>query len=196
MKNFSQFLNESNKSLASIHGKRLGLVPDGHGGFYDKKTGEFVAKNEGGRLKFYNQQQIIGEPDPKQIRTSTNQRPVSTQTFSKKVKKENYTIDRETEKLLRERYISGEIFNEGEFVENLNTGMIGKIIRRGTNYLICVTEDNNMFKSWIKDVVEWTDKSGVPANKREIGTDSFRKYAMKMTDTKRIKNFINKYKAN
>lgn len=196
MKSFSQFLNESSKSLAAIQGKRLGLVPDGHGGYHDKRTGEFIAKNEGGKLKFYNQNQIIGEPDPKQIRTPSNQRPVSTQTGPKKIKKENYIIDKESERLLREKYISGEIFNEGEIVENLNTGLIGKIIRRGTNYLICVTEDDSMFKSWIKDVVEWTDKSGVPANKREIGTDSFRKYAMKMTDTKRIKNFINKYKAN
>jgi hypothetical protein len=80
-------------------------------------------------------------------------------------------------------------------VENLNTGLIGKIIRRGTNYLICVTEDNIMFKSWIKDVSEWTEVSGVPANQREVGTDAFRKYAMKMTGTTNIKNFINKYKA-
>jgi hypothetical protein len=196
MKSFSQFLNESSKSLASIHGKRLGLVPDGHGGFYDKKTGEFIAKNEGGRLKFYNQNQIIGEPDPKQVRTASNQRPVATQTFSKKTKKESYIIDRVDEQILREKYISGQIFNVGEIVENLNSGMIGKIIRRGTNYLICVTEDNEMFKSWIRDVVEWTEKSGVPASNREVGTDSFRKYVMKMTGTKRIKNFINKYKAN
>ena len=47
--------------------------------------------------------------------------------------------------------------------------MIGRIIRRGANHLICVTENNFMFKSWIKDVSETrkesydtlTDVSGV-----------------------------------
>jgi len=55
---------------------------------------------------------------------------------------------------LRENYIDGNIFKLGTFVENLNTGMIGKITRRGTNYLICVSEGGMMFKSWIKDVKE------------------------------------------
>jgi hypothetical protein len=96
---------------------------------------------------------------------------------------------------LRENYISNRVFNVGQLVENLNTGLIGKIIRRGTNYLICVTEDNVMFKSWIRDVSEWTEVSGVPANQREVGTDSHREYAMRMVGTKEIKNFINKYKA-
>ena len=30
-------------------------------------------------------------------------------------------------------------------------------MRRGTNHLICVTEDGYMFKSWIKDVMEYTE---------------------------------------
>jgi phosphopantetheine adenylyltransferase len=55
---------------------------------------------------------------------------------------------------LRENYISENIFKIGQLVENLNTGLIGRIIRRGTNYLICVTEGGIMFKSWIKDVME------------------------------------------
>jgi hypothetical protein len=55
---------------------------------------------------------------------------------------------------LRENYLAGKIFNLGDIVENLNTGLIGEIIRRGTNHLICVTEDNYMFKSWIRDVME------------------------------------------
>jgi nicotinic acid mononucleotide adenylyltransferase len=160
-------------------------------------------------------------------------------------------------KNLRENYLAEKIYKIGEWVENLNTGLVGKIIRRGTNYLICVSEDNVMFKPWIRDVVEvfvkevpdknlkklvkkavnrqdmnidgfvdkgdksvgpygafipqsknvpanfkikeWTDKSGVPANQREVGTDALRKYVMSLTDTKQINNFdvkkfINKYK--
>ena len=95
---------------------------------------------------------------------------------------------------LRENYVGGLIFKLGDLVENLNNGLIGRITRRGTNHLICVTEDNIMFKSWIRDITEYTEVSGVPASQREIGTDAFRAYAMKMTGTKAIKNFINKNK--
>ena len=100
---------------------------------------------------------------------------------------------------LRDNYVSGNIFNLGDVVESLHTGLIGEIVRRGTNHLICVTKENYMFKSWIKDVMEavvnYPGPSGVPANQREIGTDAFRNYAMRMTGTTSIKNFINKYKA-
>ncbi len=58
---------------------------------------------------------------------------------------------------LRENYLTETIFRIGEKVENLNTGLVGRIIRRGTNYLICVTESGQMFKSWIKDLVEYTE---------------------------------------
>ena len=55
---------------------------------------------------------------------------------------------------LRENYVAKKIFRIGDIVENLNTGLVGEIIRRGANHLICVTEDGFMFKSWIKDVME------------------------------------------
>jgi hypothetical protein len=391
MKRFSQFLSEASKSQAVMQATRLGLTGDGHGGWYDK-NGEFVAKTEGGRLKFYNKNQKIGEKDPPQDQDA-DQQPVATQvqpqtqepdqeqeledkgsltiafgrfnppttghekllnTVSTVAGKGEYKIypsrsndpkknpldadtkisimrkmypkhserivndsnsktifdvlkqahadgyssvnivvgsDRqpEFEKLansyngklydfaainvvsagerdpdsddvsgmsasklrkaaaegdfqtfrkgtpktlddsatrqlyntlrksmnikegwnlweiapkfdwenLRENYIKNKIFEVSDLVQNLNTGLIGRIIRRGTNYLICVTEDNIMFKSWIHDVVErkeWTDECGVPADQREVGTDSLRKYAMKMSGTQAIKNFINKYK--
>jgi phosphopantetheine adenylyltransferase len=391
MKSFSRFLFEAKKSLAAQQAARLGLVGDGHGGWYDK-NGEFTAKTEGDRLKFYNQNQRIGKKDPPQDR-SVDYNPqfkheISSQkkydssekirtdkgsitvafgrfnpptighekllnTVSKIAGKGEYKIypsrsndpkknpldpdtkisvmkqmypkhgdkivndsnsktifdvlkqahadgyssvnivvgaDRlsEFEKLatkyngqlydfselnvisagerdpdaddvtgmsasklrkaaaegdfktfrtgipstlddksaknlymtlrksmkinenfdlwqiapkldqngLRINYINNKIFKVGEFVENLNTGMIGKIIRRGANYLICLSEDDIMFKPWIKDVVEWTNVSGVPSHQREVGTDSYRKYTMKMTGSKEIKNFINKYKKN
>ena len=166
---------------------------------------------------------------------------------------EQWEIDPKSDwKGLRENYITKKIFNVGDIVESLNTGLVGEIIRRGTNYLICVTEEDIMFKSWIYDVKEsevevpsknlkklvkravnridnnidgfvdkndpktgpygafipqirnlpkflkmkeWTEVSGVPADQREVGTDAFREYTMRMTDTKKIKNFINKYKA-
>jgi hypothetical protein len=449
MKSFSRFLSEAKDSQAVMQAKRLGLTSDGHGGWYDK-NGEFTAKTVGGKLKFYNQNQVPGKQDPPQERTPANQQPVATQVqpqqepqpeeepkedkgvltvafgrfnppttgheklldtvaniagkgeykiypsrsndpkknpldpdtkisvmrqmypkhgeriindantktifdvlkqaqadgysgvnivvgadrqaeFEKLANKYNGELydfadlnivsagerdpdaddvtgmsasklrkaaaegdfetfrkgtpktmdDKATRKLfltlrksmkieegvdiwevapkediegLRESYINNEIYNVGEYVENLNTGLVGRIIRRGANYLICVTEDNIMFKPWIKDVVEsevpsknlktlvkkavkrqdnnidgfvdkedpktgpygafipqakntpknfrigeWTEVSGVPADQREVGTDAFRKYVMRMTQTKKINNFnvrdfINKHK--
>jgi len=100
---------------------------------------------------------------------------------------------------LREAYIKKEVFDIGTKVENVNTGLIGRIIRRGANHLICVTEDNIMFKSWIKDVTEavvnGTTKSGVDANQRLVGTDAHFKYVQSLVpgSTWGIQ-FINKYK--
>jgi hypothetical protein len=378
MKSFSNFLQEAKSSKASIQARRLGLTGDGHGGWYDN-NGEFTAKTVGGKLKFYNQNQVVGRQDPQQDRTPSNQQPVSTQVATPKKIKNSITIafgrfnpptlsteeflndlseiandgeyriypsrstdskkdpldpdtkidimvnlfpehqeaivndenmntifdvlqslneegyeeviivsssdrqsefenlatkyngqlynfsnievigvgeedpdldskirksvvenDFETFKLgvpeslndkqkkeyfnilkksinvkenyelweiaprldfhnLRDNYVKGSIFNIGDIVENMNNGLVGKIIRRGANYLICVTENNIMFKPWIYDVKEWTDNSGVPASQREIGTDAFRKYVMKMVGMKKInnfnvKNFINKHK--
>ena len=98
---------------------------------------------------------------------------------------------------LRDNYIKENVFNVGDTVESLNTGIIGRIIRRGTNYLICLAENNIMFKSWIKDVNEQklTDVSGVPATQRLVGTDTLRKYAEKMVPGSTWgQQFINKYR--
>ena len=100
---------------------------------------------------------------------------------------------------LRESYVAKNIFNIGDKVENLNTGMIGRIIRRGANHLICVTENNFMFKSWVKDlteaIVNATTPSGVPANQRLVGTDAHRKYVETMVPGSSYGlQFINKYK--
>ena len=104
---------------------------------------------------------------------------------------------------LRENYIGEKIYQIGHLVENLNTGLVGRIIRRGANHLICVTENNFMFKSWIKDVSETrkesfdtlTDVSGVPANQREVGTDALRKYTETMVKGSAYgKHFLNKYR--
>jgi hypothetical protein len=107
---------------------------------------------------------------------------------------------------LRDNYISGNIFNLGDIIENLNTGLIGEIVRRGTNHLICVTKENYMFKSWIRDVMEYTEKKmerreRVPGKPNTLeGTGGYRKNAMAAVGMKKIKNFnieefLNKYKA-
>ena len=104
---------------------------------------------------------------------------------------------------LRENYVSKAIYRIGELVENVNTGLIGKIVRRGANHLICVTEDNIMFKSWIKDVnevneavVNGTTTSGVPADQRLVGTDAHFRYVASLVpgSISSGRQFINKYK--
>jgi hypothetical protein len=104
-------------------------------------------------------------------------------------------------KNLRENYVAERIFQIGQLVENINTGLVGRIIRRGTNYLICVTEDNIMFKSWIKDMMEYTevkmDKKMREPNKPNtlVGTDGYRKNVEDMTPGSSWGiQFINKYR--
>ena len=102
---------------------------------------------------------------------------------------------------LRENYIGEKIFRVGQMVENMNNGLVGRIIRRGANHLICVTEDKIMFKSWIKDVseavVNGTTESGVPVDQREVGTDAFRKYVERLVPGSSYgRHFINKYRKN
>jgi hypothetical protein len=103
---------------------------------------------------------------------------------------------------LRENYIADKIYQIGSLVENLNTGLVGRIIRRGTNYLICVTEDNIMFKSWIKDVTEAYSEKKMSRKMRTpgkpntlIGTDGYRKNVEDMTPGSSWgRQFINKYR--
>ena len=107
---------------------------------------------------------------------------------------------------LRENYVKGLIYRIGDIVESLNTGLIGKIIRRGTNHLICVTEEDYMFKSWIRDVMEYTEKRmerrmRVPGKPNTLdGTGGYRKNAQaSVAGQKKIKNFdikefLNKYR--
>ena len=68
MKSFSQFLTET---TATQQAARLGLEGDGHGGWYDRSSGEFVAKTEKGKLKFYNKRQRVGQ-DPAQSEQEKN----------------------------------------------------------------------------------------------------------------------------
>jgi len=100
---------------------------------------------------------------------------------------------------LRDNYVQEKIYRVGQIVENMNNGLVGRIIRRGANHLICVTEEDLMFKSWIKDVsesvVNGTTESGVPADQRQVGTDAFRKYVEKLVPGSSYgRHFINKYR--
>ena len=102
---------------------------------------------------------------------------------------------------LREHFFHKRIFNIGDLIEQDHTGLRGRIVRRGANHLICVTEDQIMFKSWIGDVSEaYSEKKSDDIDREPgkpntlVGTDGYRKLSMKMTGTTGIKNFINKHR--
>ena len=88
---------------------------------------------------------------------------------------------------LRESYRKGEIFNIGDVVENLNTGLVGRITRRGTNHIICVSENGIMFKSWLRDIKEYTEvkMDKMMRDKKHpntlVGTKGLFKYVAMMT---------------
>jgi hypothetical protein len=135
-----------------------------------------------------------------------------------KVKKESYNLWEIAPKCdmknLRENYVKGKIFRIGDKVENLNTGLVGEVMRRGTNHLICVTEEGYMFKSWIKDLMEYTEvKMDSPMRDKThpntlVGTlGAFKHYASMTpgavgTNSQNLQkggkaygvNFINKYR--
>ena len=102
---------------------------------------------------------------------------------------------RDDHKGLRENYVKGLIYKIGDIVESLNTGLIGEIIRRGTNHLICVTKENYMFKSWVKDVMEAAKPGENNADQRLVGTNAYLKFVQSMTPGSSYgRQFINKYK--
>jgi len=116
----------------------------------------------------------------------------------KEVKKESWRVAPKLHTSeLREHYINERIYNIGDRVEDLNNGLSGRIIRRGANHLICVTEDKIMFKSWITDVTEsiFTKVSGVPSDQRLVGTDALRKYTERLVPGSTWgREFINRYR--
>ena len=133
-----------------------------------------------------------------------------------KVKKESYSLWEIAPKFdmknLRENYVRGKIFRLGDKVQNLNTGLVGEVMRRGTNHLICVTEEGYMFKSWIKDLMEYTEVKmdkmyRAPGKPNTLaGTTGYLKYAVQQTPGSTLGkeniqkggraflDFINKYK--
>ena len=72
---------------------------------------------------------------------------------------------------LRIAYLKEEIFKVGSLVENVNTGVRGRITRRCSNHVIVQTPEHTMYKAWLRDLVEAFD----------VGTDEYRRYVQSMT---------------
>jgi len=86
---------------------------------------------------------------------------------------------------LRDNYISGNIFKIGSIVEHLDTGISGKVIHRGTNYVIYVDENDNTYRGWLTSLMEGAD----PKTQWEVGTDAYRIAVQKLTPGQPIKKF-------
>ena len=93
---------------------------------------------------------------------------------------------------LREAYFENDLFEVGTFVENINTGISGKVVSRGSNYIIYIDEHDNLFRSWLKDLVERNDIkffNFTPAGL--MGTPELTNYMRRLTPGEFIKK-INK----
>ena len=93
---------------------------------------------------------------------------------------------------LREAYFNQNLFEVGTFVENINTGIISKVVSRGSNYVISIDERDGIYRSWLKDLLERTDIkffNYTPAG--EMGTDKLANYMRKLTPGEFIRK-INK----
>ena len=93
---------------------------------------------------------------------------------------------------IRPKTIDSSMFEVGTFVENVNTGVIGKIVSRGSNHVIYIDENDNVYRAWLKDLVERIDIKlfdFTPAG--EMGTDKLANYMRKLTPGEFIRK-INK----
>ena len=78
-------------------------------------------------------------------------------------------------KITRDKFYKNEVYKKGEWVLTEN-GQVGKILRRGPNYVLCLTAEDTTFRTWITDIQEVF----------EIGTDAYREYVMSLTPGQKV----------
>jgi len=65
--------------------------------------------------------------------------------------------------LVREQYFQNLIYNIGDWVKDVKTGITGEVVKRGTNYITLVQEDFTLHKVWLEDVESMeTQKKKLP----------------------------------
>ena len=77
--------------------------------------------------------------------------------------------------ITKDKFYKNEVYKQGEWVLT-EQGQVGKIHRRGPNYVLCLTAENTKFRSWITDIKEVF----------EIGTDAYREYVMSVTPGQKV----------
>ena len=90
-----------------------------------------------------------------------------------------HQVEQTEEDVIRDMYVEGQIFTMGEEVTDTYTGVTGKIIRRGTNYVTFATEDGTTYKKWLYEL--------------ELAEDcwpGFKAVGMKMKNGKKVPNCV------
>ena len=77
--------------------------------------------------------------------------------------------------ITKDKFYKNEVYKQGEWVLT-EQGQVGKIHRRGPNYVLCLTAENTKFRSWITDIKEVF----------EIGTDAYREYVQSITPGQKV----------
>lgn len=85
---------------------------------------------------------------------------------------------------LREEYYQENIFNVGDIVESLTTGIEGEIIVRGANYIIMMDEEGRTFRQWLDSITEKVHY--------EVGTDAYRIALQQLTPGEKVQSFTGK----
>ncbi len=85
---------------------------------------------------------------------------------------------------LREEYFQENIYNVGDIIESLSTGICGEIIVRGTNYVIVLDEIGNTSRQWLDNITEKVHY--------EVGTDAYRIALQQLTPGEKVQSFTGK----
>lgn len=85
-------------------------------------------------------------------------------------------------KAVQTSYRHGNLYEVGSYVQN-SESVVGKVHRRGPNYVIAITEEGEMFRSWVTDIKEFKqwNTSGTNADNRLVGTPQIVKFTQDMT---------------
>ena len=98
-------------------------------------------------------------------------------------------------RMIRENYHNNDIFNMGDMVENNNNGNVGKIIKRGPNYVQYEMEDGGVEKAWLNEItpannidselqVEDVDKKKLVLQKNAQQLKSFKSFEEEINSAK------------
>ena len=78
-------------------------------------------------------------------------------------------------KITKDKFYKNEVYKKGEWILTEN-GQVGKILRRGPNYVLCLTAEETTFRTWITNIKEAF----------ETGTDAYREYVMSLTPGQKV----------
>ena len=81
------------------------------------------------------------------------------------------SLEQFEQKQIRDMYIREMLFNQGDIVENVNLDVKGKVLRRGTNYVVIEDSNNNLHKSWIWDCIPVPPDREVEVREHDLNVD-------------------------